>query len=179
MDILTVKQQLFLSSINNLSQFQSKNAQLLMAPASQRCELPVLFILSYIVANWIFWAFWLFIAENKTATDITLSFRKVWCIFRCFPDVLWTNDCFFFLLLIKKIYDGQSIMNKSLDVALLPAWLEEEEGEEAEKYVFCYKGEQTFKKQPLQQLLHTTIFMSNKLKKYKHVEAPPNLMWGM
>lgn len=99
--------------------------------------------------------------------------------FQVFSDVLWTNDCFFFLLLIKKIYDGQSIMNKSLDVALLPAWLEEEEGEEAEKYVFCYKGEQTFKKQPLQQLLHTTIFMSNKLKKYKHVEAPPNLMWGM
>lgn len=93
--------------------------------------------------------------------------------FQVFSDVLWTNDCFFFLLLIKKIYDGQSIMNKSLDVALLPAWLEEEEeGEEAEKYVFCYKGEQTFKKQPLQQLLHTTIFMSNKLKKFfQNLEA--------
>ena len=42
------------------------------------------FFLSYIVANWIVWGLWLFIAENKTAADITLGFRKLWCIFRCF-----------------------------------------------------------------------------------------------
>ena len=47
--------------------------------------------------------------------------------FQVFSDVLWTCDYFFtfsFYHLSRKYVIGQSLMNKSLAVALLPAWLD-------------------------------------------------------